>query len=111
MSAVETVQPLDKLSEKQMAERLGTTARALEARRSRGQIPEGVWRKIGTRIWYSVRRYDDWQESLWASPEALNYGATPCVSASTGTANAAQKPSSTPRRKRASQTPPVYAIR
>lgn len=45
MSAAEVAQPLDKLSEKQMAERLGTTARSLEARRSRRQIPEEVWKK------------------------------------------------------------------
>lgn len=33
---------LDKVSERQMAELLGTTVRALQTRRARKQIPEGV---------------------------------------------------------------------
>lgn len=64
----------DKLTEKQMADRLGTTVKALQARRSRGQIPNGIWNKIGNHIIYSVRRYDEWLESLWVSPPGLISG-------------------------------------
>ncbi|WP_244157228.1 hypothetical protein [Phytopseudomonas argentinensis] len=111
MSAVQLTEPLDKLSEKQMAEYLGTTPRALEAKRARKQIPEGVWKKIGSRIFYSIRRYNEWQESLWHCPPELKLGAMPSASGSVGIVSAAQKPSRTPPRKRASTLHPVYAIK
>lgn len=38
---------IDKVSEEKMAELLGTTKRALQARRARKQIPEWVWVKVG----------------------------------------------------------------
>jgi len=56
---------IDKVPEARMAELLGTTKRALQAKRARKQIPEGVWLKIGRNIIYSLRRYDEWLESQW----------------------------------------------
>lgn len=111
MTEVQAHEPRDKLTEKQMAEYLGTTARALEARRSRDQIPKGVWMKIGSRIIYSVRRYNEWQESQWLCPQELNLETLQSGSASYGTENGTPKPSPFPRRKRASQLHPVYAIK
>ena len=46
----------DKITEKQMAEYLGTTYRALQAKRYRNQMPEGVWNLVGGTIYYSIRR-------------------------------------------------------
>lgn len=101
----------DKISEKRMAELLGTTARALQGRRDRGQIPEGVWNKIGRRIIYSRRRYDEWLESQWICPPGWRSEATQSVSVSLGAARGAAKPSRIPRRGRASQLHPVLEIR
>lgn len=50
---------VDKVSEQRMADLLGCTKRALEGRRLRGAIPEGVWMKHGGRIIYSKKRYDE----------------------------------------------------
>ncbi|KTS79667.1 hypothetical protein NS274_01260 [Pseudomonas oryzihabitans] len=55
----------DKLTEMQMADELGTSLKALQHRRYRGQIPEGVWMKQGRTIYYSLQRYDEWLESVW----------------------------------------------
>ena len=101
----------DKVTEQQMAMILGTTDRALESRRSRNQIPEGVWNRINGRIYYSRSRYEAWQESLWYSPPELSYATIRSVSDSAGTESAAQKPSPSPRRKRALPLHPVYAIK
>ncbi len=57
--------PSDKLTEMQMADELGTSLKALQHRRYRGQIPEGVWMKHGRKIYYSLQRYDEWLESVW----------------------------------------------
>ncbi len=57
--------PSDKLTETQMADELGTSLKALQHRRYGGQIPEGVWMKQGRTIYYSLKRYDDWLESVW----------------------------------------------
>ncbi|WP_177324653.1 DUF4224 domain-containing protein [Pseudomonas sp. MOIL14HWK12:I2] len=57
--------PTDKLTEMQMADELGTSLKALQHRRYRGQIPEGVWMKHGRTIYYSLQRYDEWLESVW----------------------------------------------
>jgi len=40
-------QEMDKVTEERMAELLGITLRALQTRRQRGKIPEGVWNKNG----------------------------------------------------------------
>lgn len=101
----------DKVTEQQMAEILGTTDRSLEARRARKQIPEGVWNRMNGRIYYSRSRYEQWQEAQWHCPMELNYEAIVSASASTGMAFDAQKPLTTPRRKRGSQLHPVYAIK
>lgn len=58
----------DHYSEKEFAELIGTTVRALQARRARGQLPEGVWIKQGRQTIYSKRRYYEWLESQWICP-------------------------------------------
>lgn len=57
----------DKLTERQMAAEFGITCRALQGRRYRGQIPEGVWMKTGRTTYYSRQKYDQWLESVWPS--------------------------------------------
>jgi hypothetical protein len=101
----------DKVTEQQMAEILGTTDRALEARRARKQIPEGVWNRLGGRVYYSRSRYEQWLESQWHCPQELSYATIHSAFGSTGTESDALKPLPTPRRKRASQLHPVYAIK
>lgn len=59
---------VDKVTEQKMADLLGCTKRALEGRRLRGSIPEGVWMKHSGRIIYSKKRYDEWLESQWIYP-------------------------------------------
>lgn len=61
----------DKLTEKQMATYLGTTHRALQAKRYRNQIPEGVWNLVGRTVYYSKRRYEEWREAMWSYPQEL----------------------------------------
>ena len=46
---------LDKVPESRMAEIIGTTKRALEGKRDRRVIPEGVWNKIDGRDRKSTR--------------------------------------------------------
>ncbi|MCY1368214.1 hypothetical protein D9M69_551820 [compost metagenome] len=111
MSAAENTEGLDKVSEKQMAELLGTTVRSLQARRARKQIPEGVWIKNGRQIIYSKRRYDEWLESQWVCPPGWNSSATPSAFASPGTDDAAAKRSRIPPRKRGSRLHPSLGIR
>jgi hypothetical protein len=65
MTASTETDVLDKVSEEQMAKLLGTTKRALQARRARKKIPEEVWMKVGRKIIYSKRIYDEWIESQW----------------------------------------------
>gem|GEM_PF-3636573 len=52
-----------------MADLIGITKKALQRRREREAIPEGVWMKIDSRIVYSLRRYDEWLESRWVEPK------------------------------------------
>ncbi len=53
------------LNERQMAEYLGITKRALEGRRYRGQFPADVCVMIEGKWLYSVSRYEKWIESMW----------------------------------------------
>nr|WP_232487085.1 helix-turn-helix domain-containing protein [Azotobacter chroococcum] len=101
----------DKVSEKQMAEFLGITKRALEGRRARGQIPEGVWNRNGRSIIYSRKRYEEWLESQWVCPPGWRSEATQSAFASSGTEKGTPKRSTIPRRNRASWLHPVLEIR
>lgn len=65
LDGIEAVSARDKLTERQMAAKLGITFRALQGRRYRGQIPEGVWIKAGRTTYYSLQKYDQWLESIW----------------------------------------------
>mgnify|MGYP001760072469 CR=1 FL=1 len=102
---------IDKVTEQRMAEILGCTKRALEGRRQRGSIPEGVWMKHGRRIIYSKRRYDEWLESLWIYPQASMSITDRSGFASPGKVLAEVKPFPTPRHKRASKLHPSFAIK
>lgn len=102
---------MDKVSEERMAELLGTTKRALQARRARKQIPEGVWIKTGRQIIYSKRRYDEWLESQWICPPEWKFSATPSVSDSPGTDDVAMKRSRILSRKKGSQLHPFLEIK
>lgn len=112
---VETEKPgrleIDKITEEKMAELLGTTQRALQTRRQRGQIPQGVWNKIGSRIIYSKWRYEQWLESLWVCPLELKYEEMPSESASPGMASVTGKRLPIPRRRKGSNQPVVYVIK
>ncbi|HBO3096239.1 TPA: hypothetical protein L4T80_005077 [Pseudomonas aeruginosa] len=50
MSTAEKVEYEDKVPEQVMAALLGITYRALQTRRSKRQIPEGVWNKVTMRF-------------------------------------------------------------
>lgn len=62
---VELVDNWDKVSEALMAELIGATPKALQRRRDRSAIPTEVWREIGGRIMYSLRRYEAWLDGHW----------------------------------------------
>jgi hypothetical protein len=102
---------MDKLSEEKMAELLGTTKRALQARRARKQIPEGVWIKNGRQIIYSKRRYDEWLESQWTCPQGWKSSETHCASGLPGTDVVAAKHSRIPSRRKGSQLHPFLEIK
>jgi hypothetical protein len=102
---------MDKVTEERMAELLGITLRALQTRRQRGKIPEGVWNKNGRNVMYSRWRYEEWLESLWVCPLELKSEETRSESVSLGTVSVAVKPSPTPRRRRGSAQPAVYVIK
>lgn len=53
------------LNERQMAEYLGITKRALEGRRYKGRFPADVCVMIEGKWLYSVSRYEAWIESMW----------------------------------------------
>jgi len=108
---VAVVHEMDKVSEEKMADLLGTTVYALRARRARRQIPMGVWIKQGSRIIYSIRRYEEWLESQWVCPEGWKSSGTLSVSALPTTGSGAVKRSPIPRHKKASQLHPSFAIR
>lgn len=103
--------PVDKVLEAKLAELVGTTRKALERKRERKIIPEGVWQKLDGRIIYSISRYNAWQESQWTCPPASNQSANDCASASPGKKSDGAKPSRTRKPPRASQRQPVYLIR
>lgn len=102
---------VDKLMEDELARLIGTTPKALERKRQRRVIPEGVWATIDGRIMYSLKRYDAWVESLWPdSPRELKSSAGTFASASPGTDAGAAKRSRTPRPRKASKQQPVYVL-
>lgn len=70
----------DKVTEKRMAELLGTTPKALQRKRERNVIPDNVWSKIDGRIMYSIWRYDEWLESQWGCPQDLSLTQKPSPS-------------------------------
>ncbi len=102
---------IDKISEALMATVLGVTVRALQGRRARGQIPEGVWMKHGGRIIYSKKRYDEWLESQWTYPQESTYTTGRYGSDSPGKVADVAKRFPIPRHKRASKLHPSFAIR
>ncbi|WP_256676495.1 MULTISPECIES: hypothetical protein [unclassified Pseudomonas] len=102
---------LDKVPEARMAEIIGTTKRALEGKRDRGVIPEGVWNKIDGRIFYSLRRYEAWLESQWACPQELNSLASPFAFGSPGAASDAARLSHTHKHQKGLKRQPIYAIK
>ncbi|UVK80782.1 helix-turn-helix domain-containing protein [Pseudomonas sichuanensis] len=102
---------VDKVTEQRMAELLGCTKRALEGRRLRGAIPEGVWMKHGGRIIYSKKRYDEWLESQWIFPQGLTSTTDRSGSGSCGKVLAEVKPFPTPRHRKASKLHPSFAIK
>ncbi|MHC8396109.1 DUF4224 domain-containing protein [Pseudomonas sp. LB3P93] len=55
----------DKVSESIMADILGTTRRALQGKRARAVLPEGVWSKVDGSILYSVKRYEAFLDAYW----------------------------------------------
>lgn len=59
------------LSERQMAEYLGISKRAIESRRSAGKYPPDVCIKIHGSWIYSLSRYEAWLESMWPLRPAL----------------------------------------
>lgn len=102
---------IDKVQEEELARLIGTTRIALKRKRERGVIPPGVYATIDGRIMYSIRRYDEWVESQWPSPQELNSSVKVSASASCGTAAGAAKPSRSPRRLKASKQQPVLELR
>ena len=101
----------DHVTEKRMAEIYGTTPKALESRRLKGKIPETVWIKLHGRIYYSIKRYEEWLESQWECRQASSSSAKASVSDSCTTGTAAAKPSLTRRHRKGSQPQPIYALR
>lgn len=101
----------DKVTEKQMAEYLGTTYRALQAKRYRNQIPEGIYNIIGRTIYYSIKRYEEWRESQWKCQLELNSGMVQSGSGSPGMAQDVLKPSRIQQTKRGLHKQAVYVIR
>lgn len=101
----------DIFSEKDFAELIGTTERALQARRYRQQIPEGVWNKKGRETLYSKRRYYEWLENQWICPPGWNSSASRFESVSREKEGAAVKRSPFPSRRKGSRLPPSLEIR
>ena len=93
---------IDKVHEEEMAALTGTTLKALQRKRARGVIPKGVYATIDGRVMYSIRRYDQWVESLWPDYQlVLSSSVTPAgwshVPIGTSWQNSTQKPSKTSR--------------
>lgn len=104
-------QGMDKVTEEKMAELLGITLRALQTRRQRGKIPEGIWNRNGRSIIYSRWRYEEWLESLWVCPLELKSEWTRSGSVSLGTVSAAGKHLPIPRQRKGSRRSAVYVIK
>ncbi|MNR30666.1 hypothetical protein D3C85_1481330 [compost metagenome] len=113
MSAAETHDryPVDKVLESKLAELIGTTRKALERRREKKLIPEGVWQKLDGRIIYSISRYNEWLESQWTCQPASSQWASDSASASPGRKSAGAKRSLTPKPQRGSLRPQVFVIK
>lgn len=101
----------DHVTERALADFYSITVKALATRRQRGQIPPGVWFKVGGRIHYSLKGYAAWLESLRECQQASSSSAAQSASGSRATAGAAAKPSLTRKPRKASQPQPVYALR
>ncbi|WP_234427208.1 hypothetical protein [Pseudomonas veronii] len=101
----------DKVTEKRMAELLGTTTKALQRKRERNIIPAGVWMKIDGRIMYSKWRYDEWLESQWNSQPASSLSGSRSGSGSLGTRSDAAKRSLSRKPQKASQQPRLYVLK
>lgn len=102
---------MDKVTEERMAELLGITLRALQTRRQRGKIPEGIWNRNGRSITYSRWRYEEWLENLWVCPLELKSEGTRSGSVSLGTVSAEGKLLPIPRQRKGSKRPVVYVIK
>lgn len=102
---------VDKVLEDELARLVGTTGKALERKRQRKVIPEGVWAMIDGRIMYSLKRYDAWVESQWPdSPKESRSSAAASAFDSPGTNGGAAKRSPTRPRRKASKQQPVYVL-
>lgn len=101
----------DHVTEKEFAALYNTTKKALEARRHRGQIPADVWKILHGKVYYSIRRYEAWLESLWSGQQVSSQSETESGSASCGKGSAAAKPSHTRKLRRASKQHPVLELR
>lgn len=53
------------LTESEMAAHLCITTRAIQKRRYCGSLPYGVWQKVGGKVVYSLKHYEEWLESIW----------------------------------------------
>ncbi|SDK82344.1 hypothetical protein SAMN05216189_105327 [Pseudomonas delhiensis] len=102
---------VDKISEARLAFLIGTTQKALERKRERKIIPEGVWSKIDGRIIYSKRRYDEWVESLWTDRAALRSSATRSASVSHGMVSVGVKPLPIRQPRKGSPRQAVYELK
>lgn len=94
-----------------MAEKIGTTKRALEGRRQRGIIPEGVWLLISGRVMYSIERYNEWQENQWAGLLGSSRSAINSEFASPGLELVAAKPSPIRKRQKVLRRPVQSVIK
>jgi len=101
----------DKVTEKRMAELVGTTAKALQRKRERKIIPQGVWSKIDGRIMYSKRRYDEWIESLWTCQPVLSLSAGQSEFVSPGTRSVAARRSPTLKPRKESLQRRAFVLR
>lgn len=104
-------QQVDKVYERKLAELIGTTPKALERKRQRGVLPQGVWEKVDGCIMYSLERYNEWAEKQWASPKASKSPEDQSASASHGRKNDVAKRSPILRRPRDLQQQQVYVLR
>lgn len=112
MGAAENlIDEVDKVTEKKMAELIGTTAKALQCKRERGIIPSTIWMKIDGRIIYSKRRYDAWLESLWTCRPALKSSASQSAFDSSGENAGVARRLPTPRPRKGSQQQTLYVLR